>query len=395
MEVLSRVKFAAPTCSISEGSSSPTHAQVGQSSSSLFVAVSRRPHAFVGSLLASTVSVIASVPAGLALNYDEFVKGGSNAAASATSAADSFSFDVPDIIDFDAATDFMSSNPVAALAGLAAVAVPLIAFRASAAPQNFGSVSALEAFTKLSDPEQNAQLLDIRAPEDIKSEGTPNLKSLRKKAVQVPYTAADDSFLDKVFAKYRDAENTTVYILDQLDGNSLAVAKILANNGFEKAYSIKGGVEGPKGWLSSELPWQLPRKGFSLDLSGLKDLLSGNADPSLVPTTLGAAAAAGIGVAVFTEAETVLQLLGSAAFVQIFFKKFMFAEDREKTVKEIQTFLDTKIAPKEFVDEIKEVGRVLLPKDGESSSAVTKGDGASVNSSKVDSVAVGDRKSVV
>lgn len=31
---------------------------------------------------------------------------------------------------------------------------------------------------------------------------------------------------------------------------------------------------------------------------------------------------------------------------------------------------------------------MLLPKDGESSSAVTKGDGASVNSSKVDSVAV-------
>lgn len=28
-------------------------------------------------------------------------------------------------------------------------------------------------------------------------------------------------------------------------------------------------------------------------------------------------------------------------------------QDREKTVKEIQTFLDTKIAPKEFVDEIK------------------------------------------
>jgi hypothetical protein len=33
-----------------------------------------------------------------------------------------------------------------------------------------------------------------------------------------------------------------------LDGSSLAAAKVLANSGFQGAYAIKGGVEGPNGW---------------------------------------------------------------------------------------------------------------------------------------------------
>jgi hypothetical protein len=86
------------------------------------------------------------------LNYDEIVRGAEKAAT--TGATDGF-FDFTAVdsffpIDFDAATDFMSANPVAAVAGLAAVAVPLFAFRALATPQTFGSVSAVEAFNKLS-----------------------------------------------------------------------------------------------------------------------------------------------------------------------------------------------------------------------------------------------------
>jgi chitinase domain-containing protein 1 len=65
------------------------------------------------------------------------------------------------------------------------------------------------------------------------------------------------------------------------------------------------------------------------------------------------------------QAETALQLLGSAALVQVFVKKFLFADDRQKTLKEIQTFFDTKIAPKEIVDELKGIGKVLLPTDEE------------------------------
>ncbi|KAG0597546.1 hypothetical protein M758_12G003100 [Ceratodon purpureus] len=345
-------------------------------SSSAPTSFSLRPSAFVAALVASSSSLVASVPPSLALKYDDFVrKADSVKSAASTSSADGSSF-----------VDFVSANPVAVVAGVAAVAVPLIAFRASAG-QSFGSVSAAAAFAKLS--EQNAQLLDIRAPEDIKADGRPDLKLLRKKALQIAYVAEDKSmFLNRVVAKCRNAETTTLFVLDRLDGNSLAVAKLLASNGFQRVYAVKGGVEGTNGWQKSELPWVLPRKGFSLNLDGLKNLLAGSQSNANLGPTLGAAAAAGIGVAVFTEAETVLQLLGSAAFIQIFAKKFMFADDREKTVKEIQTFLDTKIAPQEFVEELKEIGRVLLPKDDGVDAAVVSGSAAIEKKvKKVDSVA--------
>lgn len=161
-------------------------------------------------LVASASSLVASVPSALALSYDDFVRGVDKATATAESAAGDASF----VVDFDAAADFMTANPVALVAGLAAVAVPLVAFRALASPQTFGSVSPVEAFNKLSNPETDAQLLDIRAPEDVKAEGAPNLKSLRKKPVQVAYTGDTNSFLDKVLAKYKDPESTTLYILD-------------------------------------------------------------------------------------------------------------------------------------------------------------------------------------
>lgn len=49
---------------------------------------------------------------------------------------------------------------------------------------------------------------------------------------------------------------STLVSVCRLDGNSLAVAKLLANNGFEGAFAIKGGVEGPNGWKVQ--PYRIP-----------------------------------------------------------------------------------------------------------------------------------------
>jgi len=168
----------------------------------------------LASILASSCSLIASsVPASLALSYEDFVKGADKAPSAPDSFYDSNAADSFFFIDFDAATDFMTANPVAFLAGLAAVAVPLIAFTVLSNPQTFGSVSAVEAFKNLSQP--NAQVLDIRV--DVKTEGTPDLKSLKKKAVQVAYNTGDDAgaFVAKVLAKFKDPATTTLYILDR------------------------------------------------------------------------------------------------------------------------------------------------------------------------------------
>lgn len=177
---------------------------------------------FVGSLLATS-----SPGAALAkVNYDDFVnRATTESPASSTSFPElpsisfpSIEFELPSVelpaVDFGGAVDFVGANPLALVAGAVAVAVPFIASRAFASPATFGSVSAVEAFERLSNPEQNAQLLDIRAPEDIKVEGSPNLKSIKKKAVRVAYSE-DEAFVDKVVAKFKDAENTTLYILDR------------------------------------------------------------------------------------------------------------------------------------------------------------------------------------
>lgn len=168
----------------------------------------RPASAFVGSLLASAPAAFAAV------NYDDVVNRASESASSAFPDVTLPSIEFP-AVDFDGASDFVSANPVALAVGLLAVAVPLVASRAFAGPASFGSVSGVEAYEKLSNPDLNAQLLDIRSPVDIKAEGSPNLKSIRKRNVTVAYTAEDDGFVDKVFAKFKNAENTTLYILDR------------------------------------------------------------------------------------------------------------------------------------------------------------------------------------
>jgi hypothetical protein len=53
--------------------------------------------------------------------------------------------------------------------------------------------------------------------------------------------------------------------------------------------------------------------------------------------------------ALHVQAETALQLLGSAATVRLFVKKLLFAKDRKETISQLQRFLDTRIAPQELV----------------------------------------------
>jgi rhodanese-related sulfurtransferase len=246
----------------------------------------------------------------------------------------------------------------------------------------------VEAYNKLADPEQSTQLLDIRAPADIKAEGSPSLKSIRKTVMKVSYAADDDKFVDKVLAKCKIADDTTLYVLDRFDGNAAVVAKLLANSGFKSAYAIKGGAEGTNGWLDKDLPWMSPAKSFSLNLDGLKGAIKdgGEVDSATLSTTLGVAAAAGVGIVALSEVETTLQVLGTVALVQLFIKKFLFAEDRKNTIEEIKTFFNSKIAPKDFVGDIKEVKNVILPSKSEVKAAINTGAGVIERELNIDSV---------
>ncbi|KAK9749499.1 hypothetical protein RND81_02G130000 [Saponaria officinalis] len=265
--------------------------------------------------------------------------------------------------DFDAESvvETILNNPILVAGGVALIAVPLILSQVlGGKPKAFGIESAKSAYAKLGD-DPNAQLLDIRPLKEVKEVGSPDIRGLKKKTVSIVYKGEDKpGFLQKLSLRFKEPENTTLYILDKFDGNSELVAELVTANGFKSAYAIKDGAEGPRGWLNSGLPWIQPSKALSFDFGGLTDAFS-DATESL-PVTIGlAAAAAGIGILTFTEIETVLQLLGSAALIQVVSKKLLFAEDRKQTLKQVDEFLTTKIAPKELVSDIKQIGSALLP----------------------------------
>lgn len=269
-------------------------------------------------------------------------------------------FDVSGILD--SAIRFAAENPIIAGGGAAVVAVPLVVAQLLGKAKPWGVESAKVAYAKLGD-DASAQLLDIRSTAEIKQSGSPDIRGLKKKAVAVVYNGDDKpGFLKKLSLKLKEPQNTTLFILDKFDGNSEIVAELVTSNGFKAAYAIKDGAEGSRGWVNSSLPWKLPTT--TLDLSSFTDAIGdafGEASDG-VPLALGvAAAAAGLGLLAFAEAETILQVLGSAALVQFVSKKLLFAEDRKQTIKQFEELLNTKVAPKELVDDIQQIGKAILP----------------------------------
>ncbi|KAG4938069.1 hypothetical protein JHK86_044210 [Glycine max] len=270
-------------------------------------------------------------------------------------------FDVNGFVE--SVTGFATENPAILAGGVAVLAVPLVLSQVLfKKPKAWGVESAKNAYAKLG-ADGNAQLLDIRALVEIRQVGSPDVGGLKKKAVSIPYKGDDKpGFLKKLALKFKEPENTTLFILDKFDGNSELVAELVTVNGFKAAYAIKDGAEGPRGWKSSGLPWIEPRKTLSFD--NLTDAISeaiGDTTDGVAVTLGVAAAAAGLSLLAFSEIESILQVVGSAALIQFASKKLLFAEDREQTVKQLGEFLNTKVAPKELVDEIKDIGKALLP----------------------------------
>ncbi|KAL5572079.1 hypothetical protein UlMin_021676 [Ulmus minor] len=289
-----------------------------------------------------------------ALTYEEILQQSVNPSAATD-------FDANGVLD--TTISFATENPGILAGGLVVLAVPLVLSQILKKAKPWGVESARNAYAKLGD-DANAQLVDIRPPVEFRQVGGPNIGGLGKKPVSIVYKGEDKpGFLKKLSLKFKEPENTTLFILDKFDGSSELVAELVTVNGFKAAYAIKDGAEGPRGWMNSNLPWIEPGKALSFDLGNLTDAIGdaiGEGSGGL-SVTLGLAAATGLGLLAFTEIETILQLLGSAALVQFVSKKLLFAEDRKETVKQVEEFLNTKIAPLELVDDVKQIGNALLP----------------------------------
>ncbi|KAI5598795.1 hypothetical protein BDE02_02G155900 [Populus trichocarpa] len=235
-------------------------------------------------------------------------------------------FDVNGILD--SVIKFGSENPTIIAGGVTVLAVPLILSLVLNKPKSWGVESAKKAYAALGD-DAKAQLLDIRATVEFRQVGSPDISGLSKKPASIVYKSEDKpGFLKKLSLKFKEPENTTLFILDKFDGNSELVAELVTVNGFKAAYAIKDGAEGPRGWMNSGLPWIPPKKALNLDLSDLSDTISGafGEGSGALPVTFALSAAAGLGVLAFSEMETILQVLGSAALIQFVSKKLLFAE---------------------------------------------------------------------
>ncbi|XWS76894.1 hypothetical protein CRYUN_Cryun01aG0217100 [Craigia yunnanensis] len=306
------------------------------------------------SLHGGIVLLSSVLPSGFAraLSYEEALQ-------QTTGSSSSFDFDPNGILD--SVVSFVTENPTVVAGGTVVLAVPLILSQLLKNSKPWGVESARSAYAKLGD-DATAQLLDIRALKEFREVGSPDIRGFGKKPVSIAFKGEDKpGFLKRLSLKFKEPENTTLFIIDKFDGNSELVAKLVTANGFKAAYSVKDGAEGPRGWMNSSLPWIPPKKG--LDLSNLTETFTGAFGGSDgLSVTLGIAAATGLGVLAFSEIETILQFLGSAAIIQLVSKKLLFAEDRKQTLQQVDEFLNTKVAPKELVDEIKQIGVALLPR---------------------------------
>lgn len=116
---------------------------------------------------------------------------------------------------FDGILSLASENPVIIGGGLIVLAVPLILSQVLSKPKAWGVESAKSAYAKLGENE-SAQLLDIRAPAEIRQVGSPDVRGFGKKPVSIVYKGEDKpGFLKKLALKFKEPANTTLFILDK------------------------------------------------------------------------------------------------------------------------------------------------------------------------------------
>lgn len=115
----------------------------------------------------------------------------------------------------DSLISFATENPAILAGGVAILAVPLVLSQILKEPKKWGVESAKNAYAKLG-ADGNAELLDIRGLSEIRTVGGPNVGGLKKKSVSIAYKSDDKpGFLKKLSLKFKEPENTTLFILDK------------------------------------------------------------------------------------------------------------------------------------------------------------------------------------
>lgn len=264
--------------------------------------------------------------------------------------------------------DLFSDNPLllAGIAGIVAipVAINVISKIGAGSAGGVKMTNPAKALEALED--SRVILVDIRSKQEIKAQGKPDLKAVKRSALSIPFTTlvkgeyvVDENFGAKL-AKAKGVNEESIVILLDADGSeSKEAAKFI--EGVDKVYILQGGAAS---WAATG-PWKEPGKGLALpDLKGVGSSLNNMAEefkeaPSLNKAVIGLGAIAGAGLFLVNEAEVLIELAGIAAAANFGFN-LLFSENKRKSSDEIKEIVDEKVAEKEIVSDSSKISAAVV-----------------------------------
>jgi len=117
----------------------------------------------------------------------------------------------------------------------------------------------------------SAILVDVRTAPEWTLVGTPNLSSISKQAIFVPWRVfpsmeVNNKFLTQVEGQNKIGKDSPIFFLCKTGGRSFDAAVEMTKNGYNQCYNILGGFEGDldengqrgnkNGWKKYNLPWE-------------------------------------------------------------------------------------------------------------------------------------------
>jgi hypothetical protein len=245
--------------------------------------------------------------------------------------------------------DFNDTGTLAAAGALAAVpalsAAVFFAFSDFGSSSNPGKSSPSKVYVNL---DSEVVLLDTRDKQSISSYGKPDLSGTGCKYINLPYQPSSDDFLSKAASKCANAES--VAVLGETPGFAASAAKELVRFGSVEVPVVY--VSGD--WKGAGLPWKEPRQGLRLPSIGNEESVTG---------ALYATGAIGASVLFTAELDAILELVGIFGASSVLVKRFLFYEDRQRTLDELQRFFDERVAPQELIADLSSAYRAIFGDD--------------------------------
>lgn len=228
----------------------------------------------------------------------------------------------------------------------------------------------------------NTIFVDIRSGPSIKESGKPQLKGIKGKSKLLAYTqSGKEKGVDVVvpdfgekFAKLKGIKSDSTIILLDSDGTKSpqAAKDILKFLEFKTVLYVAGGESA---WKAADVGWQEPSKGLKfsipafpsikvpdIDLSGVTKGVANAVGESkgAVGTGLAVGAVAATSFVIVNEIDIILEVVGLFGAVNLLGRNFLFAKQRSKTMDELRTLVEEKIAPQEAGEDLKRLATSVL-----------------------------------